>query len=88
MPDLFKGDPVPESLLTTGFGNFDLMAWVGKHGPDVTDPIIDGVLKEMRGSMGCKKVGAVGYCFGGFVIPPCTASKTYTRFPLMAAVNF
>lgn len=68
MPDLFSGDPAPESILTNGMGNFDIMAWAGKHGPDATDPIIEAVLKEMRGSMGCKKIGAVGYCFGGCVV--------------------
>jgi len=65
MPDLFNGDPVPESVLTDGFKDFDLMAWVGKHGPDVTDPIVNSVLQEMRGPLGCKTIAGTGYCFGG-----------------------
>lgn len=65
MPDLFTGDPVPESVLTNGMGSFDIMEWVGRHGPGPTDPIIDAVLAEMRGPLGCTSIGAVGYCFGG-----------------------
>ncbi|RMX80934.1 hypothetical protein D0867_16334 [Hortaea werneckii] len=67
MPDLFEGDPVP---LNKPEG-FDLMAWLGKggpegkgHGPGQVDPIVEAVIKEMKGSMGVKKIGSVGYCFG------------------------
>ncbi|KAI7557383.1 hypothetical protein KC343_g16469 [Hortaea werneckii] len=67
MPDLFEGDPVP---LNPPEG-FDLMAWLGKGGPEgkghgtgQVDPIVETVIKEMKGSMGVKKIGSVGYCFG------------------------
>lgn len=29
------------------------------------DPIIESVIKVLRGEMGIKRLGAVGYCFGG-----------------------
>ena len=67
MPDLFEKDPVP---LNRPEG-FDLMQWLQKggpegkgHGPDRVDPIVEQVIKEMKGSMGVKKLGSVGYCFG------------------------
>ncbi|KAI9724750.1 MAG: hypothetical protein M1812_000025 [Candelaria pacifica] len=64
MPDLFHGDPVPLNRL----GDFDMMKWFQGppgHSPDRVVPVVDSILKEMRGSMGCKKIGGVGYCFGG-----------------------
>jgi dienelactone hydrolase len=67
MPDLFQGDPVklnrPE--------DFDIMAWLQKGGPegkghlpDQVDPIVESTLSYMK-EQGAKKIGAVGYCFGG-----------------------
>lgn len=64
MPDLFHGDPHP---LNPG-PDFDLMKWLfgepGHKWPRV-DPVVEAVIKEMRGPLGCKRIGAVGYCFGG-----------------------
>jgi len=60
MPDLFHGDPVklnpPEG--------FQLMEWLKGHLTDAVDPIVDACIKEMRGNLGVKNLGAVGYCFG------------------------
>lgn len=67
MPDLFQGDPIklnrPEG--------FDIMQWLQKGGPegkghlpDSVDPIVESTLKYMK-EQGAKKIGAVGYCFGG-----------------------
>lgn len=61
MPDLFKGDAVP---LNRPEG-FNIMDWVKNHMPQQTEPIIDVVLEEMRENLGCKRIGGVGYCFGG-----------------------
>lgn len=51
--------------------DFDIMAWgtrggpQGKgHGPGQVDPIIESVIAAMRGELGVKRIGAVGYCFG------------------------
>jgi len=69
MPDLFGGDPI--SLNRPG--DFDLMNWLKggynpkktAHLPPEVDPIIDACLVEMRTVHNIKKIGAVGYCFGG-----------------------
>jgi len=61
IPDLFDGDTVP---LNRPEG-FQITDWVKNHMPQQTEPVIDEVLKEMRGSLGCKRIGGVGYCFGG-----------------------
>jgi dienelactone hydrolase len=67
MPDLFQGDPVK---LNPAEG-FDIMNWLQKGGPegkghlpDSVDPIVEKTLAYMK-EQGAKKIGAVGYCFGG-----------------------
>jgi len=70
MPDLFHGDPVsmnpPEG--------FDIMAWLkgesnggvgGGHLPPRVEPVVKAAIKWLREEKGVKKIGAVGYCFGG-----------------------
>lgn len=61
MPDLFHGDPVPLENKPEGF---DVMEWLKGHQPDRIEPVVDAVIKEMRGRMGLKRLGGVGYCFG------------------------
>ncbi len=61
MPDLFHGDPV---LLENKPEGFDLMEWLKGHQPERVEPVVDAVIKEMRGKMGVKRLGGVGYCFG------------------------
>ncbi|PYH76349.1 alpha/beta-hydrolase [Aspergillus uvarum CBS 121591] len=61
MPDLFAGDSVP---LNRPEG-FQIMEWAKGHQPQHTDPIIHTVLAYIRSTLGCERVGGVGYCFGG-----------------------
>jgi hypothetical protein len=46
---------------------FDMMEWINTEMPRVptVDPIVEATIKEMRGPLGCKRIGGVGYCFGG-----------------------
>ena len=59
--------------------------WLKPHMPKDVDPIIDTVLKEMRGPLGCKKIGGVGYCFGGKYVcrylKPGKLDAGYTAHP-------
>ncbi|KAJ6024085.1 hypothetical protein N7540_004882 [Penicillium herquei] len=69
MPDLFYGDAVPLNKP----GEFDMAKWrngdyhpQGKnHLPETVDPIVERCVSEMLTKYRCKKIGAVGYCFGG-----------------------
>ncbi|KAL4880637.1 esterase/lipase [Aspergillus karnatakaensis] len=69
VPDLFVGDPIPLNRP----GDFDLPAWLKgayhpqgtPHTPETVDPIIEASIAELRGKYGVKKIGSVGYCFGG-----------------------
>jgi hypothetical protein len=42
---------------------FDLMAYVGKHGEEVVHPRLDPIYEELK-NKGFKTIAAVGYCFG------------------------
>jgi dienelactone hydrolase len=47
--------------------NFDFPSWKEKKMPregDV-DPIYASIIKHLRGELGVKRLGGVGYCFGG-----------------------
>ena len=76
-PDLFNGDPVP---LNRPEG-FDLMSWLSNgstgdnpHTPEYVDAIVKKGIQALK-DMGCKKIGAVGYCFGGKVSRRYTSSS-------------
>ncbi|TLD29690.1 Elongation factor [Venturia nashicola] len=76
IPDVFRGNPVPESVLTEGMGSFDIMGWVKTHPTDIVDPILDAVIKDLKASHGITRIGAVGYCFGGkYVVRYLAAGK-------------
>jgi dienelactone hydrolase len=62
VPDIFHGDPVPADAMKKGFS---FAPWAAKHGTDVVDPVVADTIKALREEHGVKKVGAVGYCFGG-----------------------
>ncbi|EON67882.1 hypothetical protein W97_07379 [Coniosporium apollinis CBS 100218] len=61
MPDLFHGDPLPLNRPA----DHDFMGWLNKHPTSRVEPVIEATLKHMRGELGCKAIGGVGYCFGG-----------------------
>lgn len=87
MPDLFNGDTVP---LNRPEG-FNITDWVKNHMPLQTEPIIDTVLKEMRKNLGCKRVGGVGYCFGGKYVcrylKPGKLDVGFTAHPTMVEAD-
>jgi dienelactone hydrolase len=71
MPDLFDGNPIPSNTFDSPethakfAAKFDISAWLAKHPRDQIDRITDAAIKAMRSEFGVKKLGAVGYCFGG-----------------------
>lgn len=65
LPDLFNGDQVSVDVIESG--SFDLPAWISKHLPEVTDPVVTSTLKHMKESLGVELIGAVGYCYGAIV---------------------
>jgi dienelactone hydrolase len=51
--------------MSGGNTSFNMTKWRGAHTVAVVDGIIESTIKSMRGELGVKKIGAVGYCFGG-----------------------
>ena len=46
IPDLFSGDAAPDRSVRSKDWSFD--EWLGRHGPEVAQPIVDAVLKGVR----------------------------------------
>ncbi|KAJ3119269.1 hypothetical protein HK098_005622 [Nowakowskiella sp. JEL0407] len=42
-----------------------LLSWLPAHNPEVTFPLLDIALTELREKIGVKKLAAFGYCWGG-----------------------
>jgi len=61
-PDLFAGDPALGDINVPGFNT---SAFIAAHGPDVTDPIIASTIDYLKKSLGVKRIGVTGYCYGG-----------------------
>lgn len=61
VPDILKGEAI--NLNGYDWGKFP--EWRSRHGPDVTLPIVEACIAELRTKHGIKKLGIQGYCFGG-----------------------
>ncbi|KAF1963646.1 alpha/beta-hydrolase [Byssothecium circinans] len=61
IPDLFNGN---EASLN---GNFNIQDYIANKMPRVptVDPIIEATIEGLRSNFSVKKLGGVGYCFGG-----------------------
>ena len=47
---------------------FDIGAFLGKNGKAVREPEIAACAKALKQELGFKKVGAVGFCYGGWAV--------------------
>src|ERR1700753_859814 len=61
VPDYFRGDPAPADLVDL----LDFSTWASRHPVNDVDSVIETTIKYVRGGLGVKKLGPVGYCFGG-----------------------
>jgi len=48
--------------------------WRTRHTVAMADAIVESTIKTMRSELGVKKIGAVGYCFGGKYVARFLAS--------------
>ncbi|TLD29709.1 Dienelactone hydrolase [Venturia nashicola] len=60
MPDLFNGDAIPVDRPE----GFDMESWRKKHSFEHVDPIVERMIRELKGSFKMERIGGVGYCFG------------------------
>ncbi|KAF2005617.1 alpha/beta-hydrolase, partial [Amniculicola lignicola CBS 123094] len=72
MPDLFYGDAVPVS--SPEGPALNLTAWRARHPPADIDAIMAATIKYAKEELGAKRIGALGYCFGGKYVPRFLAS--------------
>ncbi|KIY02293.1 uncharacterized protein Z520_02431 [Fonsecaea multimorphosa CBS 102226] len=73
LPDFFGGDIVtPDRLMGTGeHANsepFDVMGFLGKNNKEVRQPEIFACATALKKDLGYKKVGAIGFCYGGWAV--------------------
>jgi dienelactone hydrolase len=83
MPDLFSGSPAPGDINVPGFNT---TAFLAKHTPAATDPIITSTIAYARTKLGVTLLGAPGYCFGGryafrFAAPAAGVDVAFAAHP-------
>ncbi|CAO2654393.1 Nn.00g111260.m01.CDS01 [Neocucurbitaria sp. VM-36] len=63
IPDVFNGNEVPFPPPAS----YNLQEYIKTKMPRVpqVDPMFEAVIKHLRGELGVKRLGGVGYCFGG-----------------------
>jgi dienelactone hydrolase len=47
---------------------FDLMGFIGRHAKEIRFPEIQAAAKSLKTEHGFKKVGAIGFCYGGWAV--------------------
>ena len=52
----YKGEPI------------DMGAFLGKNGKETRWPAISSCAKALKSQLGYKKVGAIGFCYGGWAV--------------------
>ncbi|EXJ59526.1 esterase/lipase [Cladophialophora psammophila CBS 110553] len=73
LPDFFAGEIVtPDHLFGSGdhasTGPLDVGAFIGRHGKDIRQPEIFACAAALKKDLGYKKVGAIGFCYGGWAV--------------------
>ncbi|KAK5692852.1 hypothetical protein LTR97_010328 [Elasticomyces elasticus] len=71
MPDFFDGESISKDTLKKDFTEWakdglNIMAFVGRHSREIREPEIFDCAKKLRAEY--KKVGAIGYCYGGWAV--------------------
>ncbi|KAL8969058.1 MAG: hypothetical protein Q9183_002175 [Haloplaca sp. 2 TL-2023] len=68
IPDFFDKEVIPPSRLTSpeDFATFDFTSWFARHSKEIRGPEIEEAARALKRDLGFKKVGAVGYCYGGW----------------------
>lgn len=55
IPDILNNDPILDKSLE---------AWIKDHTPEITRPIVDGFLAQLKKEKSPKSLFGIGYCFG------------------------
>jgi dienelactone hydrolase len=75
MPDFFGGEVLDRDALLEGrWGDIDIKGFAERNSREVREKEIFEVARELKGRFG--RVGAVGYCFGGWGVMVRVHSRT------------
>jgi dienelactone hydrolase len=67
MPDFFGGERLDENAIKEGrWGGIDMPGFMKRNAREMREPEIFACARELRGKY--KKLGTVGYCFGGWAV--------------------
>ncbi|KAI1758610.1 dienelactone hydrolase family protein [Hypoxylon sp. FL1150] len=67
LPDFFFGEVLDHAALLSGdHSKLDFKGFLARQGRDVREPDIFAAARELRAAY--KKVGAIGYCYGGWAV--------------------
>lgn len=68
LPDFFGGTSLPNDLILAGrWAELNLPNFIGKNSREIREPEMVAFIKKLRAD-GFEKVGAIGYCFGGWAV--------------------
>lgn len=68
LPDFFGGESLPTDLVMAGrFADLDLPSFMARNSKLAREPEMVAFIKTLRAN-GFEKVGAIGYCFGGWAV--------------------
>jgi dienelactone hydrolase len=69
LPDFFGGEVVPvEPVLAGRFGEIDLPSIMARNAREIREPEIVGFARALRGTGRYERVGAIGFCYGGWAV--------------------
>jgi dienelactone hydrolase len=69
VPDFFGGEVLPFEPITSGNWHLvDVPSFIGRNTRDIREPEILACAKALRSELRHKKIGAVGFCFGGWAV--------------------
>ncbi|KAL4905061.1 hypothetical protein BDW74DRAFT_152948 [Aspergillus multicolor] len=67
VPDYFGGEVIDFDLIATEqFDKIDVKGFAARNGREQREPEIFETARALKKELGFKKVGAVGYCYGGW----------------------
>jgi len=70
LPDFFDGEVVAPEMLEDPeqAKKFDVMGFIGRHSKELRFPEISAAATALKKDLGFKKVGAIGFCYGGWAV--------------------
>ena len=76
LPSLGGEVVAPEVL---GSSKFDLPAFIGRNSKEIRFPEIETCIKSLKQEQGFKKLGVIGFCWGGWAAFQLGAKGMYIR---------